>query len=881
MKQIGIKLADGSFYPILEDGQPASKKLGLTTVMDNQSRVVVDLYRSDTGTMEDAEYIDSLQINNLIAHPKVSVDIPLKITLDENNRLSAVLIDPETGATSNANITLVSRTLEERLEPMNYDVKMEDDDFDIPETVDLENENALEKSAEKSNASAAKVAAVAAGGGLLAKMMAKQNEKNETTPSEKNSERLSDAMANKADALKDISEKAEYEIPAIDETKDVPTGDTEIPTNESLENTADDIFSESNAAETAAEEKSPFDDMLPDFADSADDELPSFDDDLGLPEIGENPTKEISEIPEENAIDEAKDAPADSALGSLNFDLPDFAESATESTDSNESLENTADDIFSESNAIENAAEEKSPFDDTLPDFSDVADSELPSFDDDLNLPEIGENPTEEISNIPEESAIDEAKDAPTDSALGTLEFDLPDLGESATESTDSNEPIENTADDIFSESNAAETATEEKSPFDDMLPDFPDGADSELPSFDDDLNLPEVGENQTEEISGIPEESAIDEAKDAPADGTLDTAFDDTLDFDLPDFGESATESADSEDPFSSLDSLGGTDKTLDAGSPSDSPSEENENAQKADESEDPFALPDFDESENAAATNTTDELNELELPDFPEIENSKTDNLSDLDLPDLPETESSKADDFSEFDLPDFPSEENLNMNDDNFMDTAHEKDDDIFADSPENTMAETGNALDFDGLYDKETVAGTSYSEGNSTAEEIRKKTKIPVLICLVCAVICIIAVVFMLLVVPSKYNLLGKRKADTHEQIVAEQKITESIPVPAPVPESMPESNPAPKTQAKEDEIVIVTEPKIVETVEPEKPSEPEKPKVIIYKIKWGDTLWDIANAYYKNPWRYRMIARYNNIKNPDYIISGTTIQLPQE
>ena len=352
-------------------------------------------------------------------------------------------------------------------------------------------------------------------------------------------------------------------------------------------------------------------------------------------------------------------------------------------------------------------------------------------------------------------------------------------------------------------------------------------------------------------------------------------------MDFDLPDFGESSTESTDSEDPFSSLDSLDGTDKTLDAGSPSDSTSEENENAQKADESEDPFALPDFDKSENAAATDSTNELNELDLPDFPEIENSKTDNLSDLDLPDFPETENSKTNDFSEFDLPDFPSEENLNMNDDNFMDTAHEKDDDIFADSPENTMAETGNALDFDGLYDKETVAGTSYSEGNSTAEEIRKKTKIPVLICLVCAVICIIAVVFMLLVVPSKYNLLGKRKADTHEQVVTEQKITESIPAPAPVPESMPESKPAPQTQAKEDEIVIVTEPKIVETVEPEKPSEPEKPKVITYKIKWGDTLWDIANAYYKNPWRYRMIARYNNIKNPDYIISGTTIQLPQE
>lgn len=30
--------------------------------------------------------------------------------------------DPETGGTSDANVTLVSRTLEERLEPTNYEV---------------------------------------------------------------------------------------------------------------------------------------------------------------------------------------------------------------------------------------------------------------------------------------------------------------------------------------------------------------------------------------------------------------------------------------------------------------------------------------------------------------------------------------------------------------------------------------------------------------------------------------------------------------------------------------------------------------------------------------------------------------------------------------
>ncbi|WP_010253495.1 Hsp70 family protein [Treponema primitia] len=47
----------------------------------------------------------------------------------------------------------------------------------------------------------------------------------------------------------------------------------------------------------------------------------------------------------------------------------------------------------------------------------------------------------------------------------------------------------------------------------------------------------------------------------------------------------------------------------------------------------------------------------------------------------------------------------------------------------------------------------------------------------------------------------------------------------------------------------------------------------------YKIRWGDTLWDISEAFYRNPWLYPRIARFNNIRNPDRIISGTTIRIP--
>jgi hypothetical protein len=46
----------------------------------------------------------------------------------------------------------------------------------------------------------------------------------------------------------------------------------------------------------------------------------------------------------------------------------------------------------------------------------------------------------------------------------------------------------------------------------------------------------------------------------------------------------------------------------------------------------------------------------------------------------------------------------------------------------------------------------------------------------------------------------------------------------------------------------------------------------------YKIRWGDTLWDISEAFYRNPWLYQRIARDNNIRNPDRIISGTTIKI---
>jgi len=50
--------------------------------------------------------------------------------------------------------------------------------------------------------------------------------------------------------------------------------------------------------------------------------------------------------------------------------------------------------------------------------------------------------------------------------------------------------------------------------------------------------------------------------------------------------------------------------------------------------------------------------------------------------------------------------------------------------------------------------------------------------------------------------------------------------------------------------------------------------------VTYRIKNGDTLWDIAATYYRNPWLYPKLAKANSIRNPDLIFAGTRINIPE-
>ncbi|WP_407424974.1 Hsp70 family protein [Treponema sp.] len=340
--------------------------------------------------------------------------------------------------------------------------------------------------------------------------------------------------------------------------------------------------------------------------------------------------------------------------------------------------------------------------------------------------------------------------------------------------------------------------------------------------------------------------------------------------------------------------------------------------------------ALPDFSdldndipvedttlESVNFDSNSLTDDTNEdvigTESPDL---------NFDGLDF-DAPASSETVSDDstFSTDDLPDFSSDfdsessssdteaTGLNFDDlndpafdstefDSTIDSLNSEPEDKFFDDINTSSAASGSAMDFSDLYDKETIAGEHASLYDEDEED--KKTRTPVIICIICAIICVIATILLLFVVPSKYNLLASRNTNgvslldrffskeketvieketaTPAQLEEPQEETKFIDV---VVEEPKEEAPA----AQEDKIVIAPEPEKV-VPEPAPVVEEKKPEVkksadVKYHIRWGDTLWDISESYYKTPWKYPKIADYNRIKNPDLIISGSDILIPAE
>lgn len=752
MKTIGIKLADGSFYPLLEEGKPSKKSINLTTVQDNQTIVHVDVYRSETGTMEGAEYIDTLEIKDLKPHTNGEPSFSLDIGIDENNELSANIHDPETG---NANTTQVELSSKMFSQSQNPPIHFEKDPT-ISEAITEDNSGVM---------------------------------LDDNTLSEGNflSANQDDFEQNQQD-----SDEDKFTI-SQDEIENIGFG------NQNKEQEANEMLGV-----------------------SPNDEDFSFD---LLNDSQKNKSVEEQNLNEENIVDD-------------NFDFNDFENSVDLNDisldDSNvEDIDATADKSDSDD------------FDDSVKDSKEFVASpvgikvskghkhstekKVPSVDEVL-----AENSLETENSVTLAEDVGQPEDVQSDEDFSkqTADFDVPpaDVGQ---------------AEDFMPQAEDAQLADDSNV----LTEDFAAQAENSQPA---------------ENFSALTEDVPLTE--DFVAQASDSAAL--TEDF-VP-----------AENSFSHTNANLESDKTLDDFSMDNVPEEDFSTETVSDNFSD-FSTEGLDDetfgNENQNDYNSINSNSGISAVGL----SSAFD--SDIGEPDL--------------------STEGLDDNfDDSSLDSLKTKDPTF---EPKNDM--------FSDLYDKETIEGNS---SYSAEEDVKKKTKVPVIICITCAIICILAALFVLFIIPSKFNLLKKSQVAKENIELSENELLSELPVDenAENPEnssseteefdetlqnpndSDEESQAYFETEdlnqaqenigenleenaAQEDEIVIATSPEAVVPQEPE-PSTKE-PEIIRYKIKWGDTLWDISNAYYKNPWRYKYLANYNGIKNPDYIISGTWLLIPAE
>ena len=158
---------------------------------------------------------------------------------------------------------------------------------------------------------------------------------------------------------------------------------------------------------------------------------------------------------------------------------------------------------------------------------------------------------------------------------------------------------------------------------------------------------------------------------------------------------------------------------------------------------------------------------------------------------------------------------------------------------------------------------------------TEEEKKNGVFLPAWLCILILAVGVLALVLALLV--SARTLLLNRSI----QEAANAAPAVEAPV-VPAVEPAPAAEPAPEAVTPPPAETTTEAPAATVVEEPAAPVQPEpsvEAKDTRYKIKWGDTLWDISDAYYRNPWLYPDIAKHNKIKNPNLIIAGTYLNIP--
>ncbi len=859
MKSIGIKLADGSFYPIMKDGSVEKKALDVTTVQDNQTKVQIDLYRSETDSMDDAEYVDTLEITNLKPHPNGIPSLHLNLSVDENNHLQAEIRDPETGKATSTNVTLVSRTESERNEPVNFNI-------DTTTADALSDIDAVDSVLKNGMTDSDSILKDSEGNSILDtstftlteekpenEIFASAEDLKSFAPEAESDTILKDSEGN---SILDTStftlteEKPETEIFATeDELNSMPLDDSTY-TDAGEANNKDNFFEAPSVMEESGtvleEQKTSDGESVEEGSDTFSDEdfdfeLPNLESILNTKGDAENADRIIVQSTRPSIM-ESKPAADDTAI-----------QEETEETLVQDGSEAVQDEVSVAEN--EDASAERSV----------SVDLNLPDFTPPETSPEL--TPKNHQESLAKTRLPDlDLSDFGDTSGLATEDFGLPNFDD-ADEYPSAEEAVASAVD-------ASEDTVLEEDTYTESV------AEPSQKTFVQEESEPSV-EERTTSFTDLDSSAVL-------AAGTKDA-------YDLPNFDGLEPTGIEDVDITSALTSTKQTEDTL---------------VQQED-----FPEPEVSDFDEAVKT----------IPD-------STDSV--MALPDFEDTDfgtESDANEGTEFTVPEFANDSPATRQN-SYEDSGDNQvsDYDLFDEAEDNPSANSYSPQSnmFEGLYDKETLSGSSsYDEDDKEGG-----SALPVIVCVVCSIICILGALLVLFVIPSKINIFNK-KTETHiaktdaepgtKSLSSENKeggsgslqadssdgnvssaqtgssseatssvesgisdqthnAGEALPPPQKKDGSDKTSSSKAKEEvvpAKENEIVIATTP---QQVVPEAPARPSKKAPDIrYKIVWGDTLWDISNAYYKTPWRYQHIADHNHIKNPDYIQAGSTILIPSD
>lgn len=106
---IGLKLADGRFFPVLEETDRTAKRVILTTVRKEQTQVKVDLYRGDAESDPRSwEYIASLVLEHIRPTSRGIPELELILRLTDTSTLDARIQDEGSGEYQNLRIDIES-----------------------------------------------------------------------------------------------------------------------------------------------------------------------------------------------------------------------------------------------------------------------------------------------------------------------------------------------------------------------------------------------------------------------------------------------------------------------------------------------------------------------------------------------------------------------------------------------------------------------------------------------------------------------------------------------------------------------------------------------------------------------------------------------------